>query len=484
VFCVLAVTASGIVAGDAVMERLRPAPAERKPGGGIPWRPALQSADAPTPQLVPVVSRQHPDAAAPTLEAAVARTFEVPLAEIPTGTAAPATVPPSTVDPTTSATAAADDGLGGETTRVVVRRGDTLLDILGRVGIGAAEAHAALTGLRAVYDPRTLRPGQALEIGIGPATGSGDTTLASLSLDVDPTSAIALTREDDGTFKAEPVDRDLDHHLALAAGTIERSLYVSASRTGMPAATIADFIKIFSWDVDFQRDLHPGDRFEAVIEEARDQHGRTVGAGRIRFASLTVDGKLLRAYRHERADGTSEYLDATGRPLRKWLLRTPIDGARLSSAFGMRHHPILGYSRMHKGVDFAAPTGTPIYAAGDGIVEFEGLKHGYGKYVSLRHNKDYDTAYAHMSRLAKGLQRGSRVVQGQVIGYVGATGLATGPHLHYEVVKDGTPINPLALKTIMADPLGGAGLLAFEAERTSTDRERSALEHERQLAER
>ena len=365
-----------------------------------------------------------------------------------------------------------------------MRRGDTLLDILGQAGIGVAEAHAALTSLRALYDPRTLRPGQTIELGLDPGADPGDVSLASLSLGVDPANVIALTRGDDGSFKALPVERDLGHRRALVAGVIQSSLYESARRAGMPPATIAELIKIFSWDVDFQRDIRPGDRFEALLDEQLNADDESVGEGRVLFASLTVDGQSLRAYRLDRPDGSSDYLDASGRPLRKWLLRTPIDGARLSSPFGMRRHPILGYSRMHKGVDFAAPTGTPIFAAGDGVVDFIGIKSGYGKYIRLRHNRDYGTAYGHMSRFARDVRRGSHVQQGQVIGYVGATGLATGPHLHYEVLKDGDQINPMSLKTMVADALTGPELLAFKTERVALDSERAALEQERRLAER
>ncbi len=472
----------GVGIAGMVVGTLRPSTDAETADRGAAWQPAVQSDSDPTPVLVPAMALSQPDGEGATLEVAVARTSEGAAARLPA--ALPATTAPLQPALGNTDTGTADNAAESETTRVVVRRGDTLLNILGRAGIGTAEAHAALSSLRTVYDPRTLRAGQALDIGLETSTDPGDTRLASLSLNVDPTSAIALTREEDGTFKAEPVERDLDHSRALAAGTIQSSLYESATRAGLPAATIADFLKIFSWDVDFQRDLHPGDRFEAVVEQARDQDGKLVGAGRILFASLSVNGELLRAYRLERSDGTSDYVDATGRPLRKWLLRTPIDGARLSSPFGMRRHPILGYSRMHKGVDFAAPTGTPIFAAGDGVVDFIGIKSGYGKYIRLSHSREYDTGYGHMSRFARGLHRGSRVRQGQVIGYVGATGLATGPHLHYEVLKDGTQINPMSLKTMVADRLTGPQLLAFEKERTAIDRERAALEHERQLAQR
>ncbi len=486
--------ALGTVTGAVLFEALRPA-LEAEPADGTPVRQAALRHAAPPGAAVTAAALQDVRADAPVLELAVASPDEAGAvsAATPPALAVPDSVAPIAPGPTTLdgsvGTPAADpaEAAGGpdpDTTRVVVRRGDTLLDILGRAGIGVAEAHSALTSLRALYDPRTLRPGQTIELGLDSGAESGDVSLASLSLGVDPANAIALTREDDGSFKALPVERELGHRRALVSGVIQSSLYESARRAGMTPALIAELMKIFSWDVDFQRDIRPGDRLEAVLDESLDADGEAVGDGRILFASLTANGQSLRAYRRDRPDGSSEYLDASGHPLRKWLLRTPIDGARLSSPFGMRRHPILGYSRMHKGVDFAAPTGTPIFAAGDGVVELIGIKSGYGKYIRLRHNRDYGTGYGHMSRFARGLHQGSRVQQGQVIGYVGATGLATGPHLHYEVLKDGDQINPMSLKTMVADALTGSELLAFETERAAVDRERAALEQERRLAAR
>jgi murein DD-endopeptidase MepM/ murein hydrolase activator NlpD len=225
-------------------------------------------------------------------------------------------------------------------------------------------------------------------------------------------------------------------------------------------------IKMLSWDVDFQRDIQPGDRFEVMYERYYTDGGKFVRTGDVLYANLILSGKSHPIYRHTSKGGTTDYFDAKGVSARKALLRTPIDGARLTSNFGKRHHPILGYTMMHRGVDFAAPVGTPIYAAGDGIVDVREREGAYGNYIRVRHNSDYATAYAHMSRFAPRIQKGSRVKQGQVIGFVGSTGRSTGPHLHFEVLQKGQQINPMAVKMPIGDKLAGAELERFAQQRT------------------
>ena len=200
------------------------------------------------------------------------------------------------------------------------------------------------------------------------------------------------------------------------------------------------------------------------------------------FAALTLSGQRRELTRFTPSSGKTDYFDQKGRSVRKTLMRTPIDGARLSSGFGMRRHPILGYSRMHRGVDFAAPKGTPIYAAGDGVVERAGRNGGYGKYIRLRHNGSYKTAYAHLSGYAKGVKRGRRVRQGQIIGYVGSTGQSTGPHLHYEVMVNGKQVNPRKIKLPSGEKLKGADLEAFLAIRGETQRLAAAVKAPTRLA--
>jgi murein DD-endopeptidase MepM/ murein hydrolase activator NlpD len=229
-------------------------------------------------------------------------------------------------------------------------------------------------------------------------------------------------------------------------------------------------IRAFSYDVDFQREIHPGDTFSALYERVHDEFGNATGVGRLLYGEMVLSGVRLRLYRFTTPDGETGFFNAVGENIRKPLLRTPIDGARLTSNFGMRFHPILGYSRMHRGVDFGAPIGTPVYAAGDGVVTRAGRASGYGNYIEIDHNQEYATAYGHLSEFARGLHEGARVRQGDVIGYVGMTGMATGPHLHYEVHDYGVQIDPLSVRMPALTQLAGSQLKAFQNTRSAVDR--------------
>jgi murein DD-endopeptidase MepM/ murein hydrolase activator NlpD len=368
--------------------------------------------------------------------------------------------------------------------QVDVRRGDTLMDILTRFGIARGQAHAAIASLSDVYDPRRLRIGQQLALELEDDEAQGPIRLASLSLNLDFTQDVVVTRDADGGFAALAIERALRHETVRGAGRIDDSLYLSGERAGVPQDVLAEFIRLFSWDVDFQREIQPGDAFEALFERVSTEDGAEMRGGDVLFAALTVGGRAIEAYRFEHGDGEVDYFDRNGRSLRKFLLRTPIDGARLSSGFGPRRHPVLGYNRMHRGVDFAAPTGTPVFAAGDGVVDFVGNNGGYGKFIRIRHNSEYATAYAHLNGYARGLTRGQRVRQGQIIGYVGTTGMSTGPHLHYEVIRSGNQINPLSVRAAVADALSGRELERFQRTLAAIDRDRRELARGTQLASR
>ena len=222
--------------------------------------------------------------------------------------------------------------------------------------------------------------------------------------------------------------------MAVAA-PIDDSFYAAGRDAGLSPQILAEMIRLLSWDVDFQRDLHPGDRLEVVYQRLLDEDGEHVADGELDFVGLRPATRVIEAYRHIAGEGRSDFYDRQGRSLRKWLLRTPVDGARLSSGFGARRHPILGYTRLHRGIDFAAPKGTPVLAAGAGVVEAAGRNRGYGNYVRLRHNRDFVTAYAHLAAVRARTAAGSpgRARSGDRL--VGATGLATGPHLHYELLE-------------------------------------------------
>jgi murein DD-endopeptidase MepM/ murein hydrolase activator NlpD len=358
---------------------------------------------------------------------------------------------------------------------IEVRPGDTLYGVLVDAGVTEDEARGAVGAISDVFSPRELRAGQEITLNITTASGTrqggADPQLMSLSFEPDVATDVTLTRSDAGDFVASAVDKPIVQENRLAAGVIDSSLFDAAQEAGVPMPVVADLIKTFSFDVDFQRDIQDGDSFEVLYERSENEAGQFVKAGKILFASLTLSGKDIPIYYFER-DGEGEYFTPGGEAIRKSLLRTPVDGARITSGFGMRMHPLLGYSKMHKGIDFGAPTGTPIYAAGSGTVVEIGRKGSYGNYIRIRHNGDYQTAYAHMSRFAKGLVKGEKVKQGQVIGYVGATGRATGPHLHYEILVDGSQVNPTKVKMTASNKLAGKQLKAFQAQVAKIDAER------------
>lgn len=370
---------------------------------------------------------------------------------------------------------------------IEVRPGDTLYGVLVDAGVSEDEAKDAVGAISDVFSPRALRAGQEITLKITTASGTrqrdADPQLMSLSFEPDVTTDVKLTRSGTGDFVAAAVDKPLVEDNRRAAGIIDSSLFGAAQEAGVPMPVVANLIKTFSFDVDFQRDIQDGDAFEVLYQRMENEDGEFVKAGKILFASLTLSGKTIPVYYFER-DGDGEYFTPKGEAIRKSLLRTPVDGARITSGFGMRMHPLLGYSKMHKGIDFGAPTGTPIYSAGSGIVAEIGKKGAYGSYVRIRHSGEYQTAYAHMSRFAKGLIKGQKVKQGQVIGYVGATGRATGPHLHYEIMVSGAQVNPAKVKMTASNKLTGKQLKAFQAQMAKIDADRKRQTVQQLVAER
>jgi murein DD-endopeptidase MepM/ murein hydrolase activator NlpD len=388
---------------------------------------------------------------------------------------------PSSVGPE----AAFDVEIAGEKRVIEVRRGDTLFGLLTKAGLSETEAQAAGHTLADVFSPSDLKVGQ--EITLNFATDAGpaadpDTKLVALTLQPSMERDVKLTRDADGQFIAAAINRPLTERVDRAAGQIDISLFESAHDAGVPVGLIGEIIKAYSYDVDFQRDIHEGDSFEVMYERFDNEKGDLAKAGRLLYASLMIGGKPMPIYYFER-DGDGEYFTADGVAVRKSLLKTPIDGARITSGFGMRVNPILGYSAMHQGIDFGAPMGTPIFAAGNGVIEEMGWKNGYGKWVKIRHNGTYETGYAHTSRFASGLQKGSKVKQGQVIAYVGTTGNSTGPHLHFEIMVNGQHVNPSTVKTVASDKLNGPALKAFKAQVASIQSQRRELINRAEIAD-
>jgi len=364
-----------------------------------------------------------------------------------------------------------------------IGRGDTLAGLLTGSGISNADAHAAITALSKHFEPRRIKKGQKIAVRfIAPASGTpksrapGPGRFIGLQIEPDYNTAIVVTRNSAGNgFTASSVEKSLTREMAVADGVIKSSLYVSGRKADVPNSVLVEMIRAYSWDVDFQRDIRADDGFKVMYERVYDDHGNHVHSGDIRFARLTLSGKRHTIYRFQTKDGDDDYFDERGQSARKALMRTPIDGARLSSGFGRRRHPILGYKKMHRGIDFAAPRGTPIYAAGNGTIVKAGRNGAYGIYIKIRHNNRYSTAYAHMKGLARSARRGKRVKQGQIIGYVGTTGRSTGPHLHYEILDGGRRTNPMRVKMPSGRKLKGKELAAFQTARLAFDQQYAGL---------
>ncbi|MGH1377889.1 MAG: peptidoglycan DD-metalloendopeptidase family protein [Alphaproteobacteria bacterium] len=345
---------------------------------------------------------------------------------------------------------------------IKINSGDTVGGALQDSGVSGAEAYRAVKAMGKYYDPRSVKPGQAISIRMEPSDSG--MRLSTINMKISATKGIAISRGDDGRFVAVLDEKKVVLQTKAANAEIETSLYGSAARAGIPASIVAEIIKIYSYDVDFQRDIRRGDKVEALYETYETEDGDFARYGNVLYASLMVGGKTIPVYRYKSDDGIVDYYRENGTSLKRILMQTPIDGARMSSGYGMRRHPVLGYNKMHKGVDFAAPRGTPIYAAGNGVVEKAGRHGGYGNYIRIRHKNGLQTAYAHMRKFAKGMSAGKRVSQGQVIGYVGTTGRSTGPHLHFEVLKNGKQVNPKSVKSSGGEKLAGKSLRNFQKE--------------------
>lgn len=342
-----------------------------------------------------------------------------------------------------------------------VGSGDTLMDMLTGANVPADEATNAIAALRKIYDPRKLQVGQRVTVLFEPRRG-GSKRFVGLEFVPDVVRSVSVLRKGDGEFTSNEVEKTVTRQPVAAQAVIRSSLFEAGSAANVPVSVMMALIKDYSYDIDFQRDLQPGDRFEVLYERLVTADGKVAGEGDILYATLVLSGEEFPIFRHKSRDGRVDYYNREGESIRRALLRTPIDGARITSGFGMRHHPILGFSKMHKGMDFGAPTGTPIFAAGSGVVEQVGPHGAYGNYIRIRHNTQISTAYAHLSRIAKGTKRGARIDQGDVIGYVGTTGRSTGPHLHYEVLKAGQQVNPKSIDLPTGEKLQGRELQAFE----------------------
>ncbi|WP_455376731.1 peptidoglycan DD-metalloendopeptidase family protein [Kaarinaea lacus] len=334
---------------------------------------------------------------------------------------------------------------GIEWKTVKVKKGETLASIFSKLKLDPKELHKIVRLGQSTSKLKRLIPGEELKFMII------DGKLSEMVYVINDTQSLHVLRSGD-SFTASEVKLELNKRIAYAAGKIESSLFIAAQEAGIPGSMTMELAGIFGWDIDFVLDVKTGDRFSLVYEEFF-YDGKKVKNGAILAAEFMNKGKTYRAVRYVDADGRAEYFTPEGQSMRKRFLRTPVDFTRISSKFGKRFHPVLNRMRAHKGVDYAAPTGTPINAAGDGKITFIGKKGGYGNTVEIQHAGRYSTVYAHMKSFKRGLKKGSRVLQGDVIGYVGSSGLATGPHLHYEFRINGIHRNPLTVKLPDATPI-------------------------------
>lgn len=377
-----------------------------------------------------------------------------------------------------------------------VKSGDTILKILLDLGANESDIFTILAEMKKVYNPRSITTRDVISINhkvkVEYDKKAKDDKKAinkkviinSLSIAPSSEKIISVYRDHKGHYQSKEEKVKISKYISKYSTTIKNGLYLDGVRSGVSPTAVMNMINLYSYDVDFQRDVKTGDSFEMLVESYYTEDGKKVKDGNILFSSLKLRkrSKPIDIYLHT-ANGKSKYYNSKGNSNRKTLLRTPINGARVSSTFGMRRHPVLGYSRMHKGIDFAAPRGTPILAAGDGKITYYSRRGGYGKFVKIRHTKEYSTAYAHASRYVRGLRVGSRVKQGQVIAYVGTTGRSTGPHLHFELIRKGKAVNPSKVKATSGSKLRGKALRAFKDTKNKIDKYRKNIPNQIKISQ-
>ena len=335
-----------------------------------------------------------------------------------------------------------------QTTSTRIKAGDNAIEALVRLGFDRSTSHYLINKANATYKLRNIRAGKSF-------TRTDSPEGIDIYYNIDGEKRLHLQKAVGGEGWQSMLDQRTVHtRQRFASGTIQDSLFASAENAGMDQRTTMNLVDIFAWDIDFARDLRNGDSFQVVYEERYDDEGKMLESS-ILAAEFTNQGSKFKAVRYEQANGKVDYFTPEGKSMRKAYLKAPVKFSRISSTFKTkRKHPVLGYTRAHRGVDYASPSGTPIHAIGDGVVTFVGWKGGYGRYISIRHNnRNHTTAYAHMRSYAKGLRKGMKVRQGKIIGYVGMSGLATGPHLHFEFKSRGRAVNPLTVKHPPAQPV-------------------------------
>jgi murein DD-endopeptidase MepM/ murein hydrolase activator NlpD len=356
---------------------------------------------------------------------------------------------------------------GATKVELKVRNGDSIQRILYDQKISPTEVNNVLNALRREYNVGTLRNDQKVYL-IVKREKNGN-FVSRLTVNIDNITSVHVFLNKDNVYETKRVTKILTKKNHLVETTIDRGIYRTAKQSGIENSIVAQFARLYGFEVDFQRDLKKNDKIKIFYERYLDDDGVSQRTGNIIYSEITNVERNIVLYRYEYPNGSIAYFTPEGKSIEKSLMRTPINGAKLSSRYGFRIHPILGYNQMHQGTDFAAPIGTPVMASGAGTVEYSGWKGGYGKFISIRHSSVYQTNYAHLQDYAKGMRRGTKVQQGQVIGYLGSTGSSTGPHLHYEVVVNGRKENSQTLKLPSAAPLEGNNKNFFEIQKRNID---------------
>jgi len=359
-----------------------------------------------------------------------------------------------------------------ETIKFKVQSGDTFEKLLNQLNITNIEKDKILKKVLKQKYANKLKKNQEIVFKIDKKEPY---KVLKFSIEISKTKSILFTRNiQSDNFSYKEIQKNLIKKLSYQESEITNSLYASAIKNGIPPSIIIDFARVYGFQIDFQRDIWKNDSFQILYENFVDDKGKVIETGNIIFAKLILQGKDFPLYGFKTKEGY-DYFDNFGKSVRKSLMKTPINGARLSSKFGLRKHPILGFNKMHRGTDFAAPKGTPIMASGDGKIIRARWCGGGGNCIKIKHNSTYSTVYAHLSKFARITKEGARVKQGQIIGYVGSTGMSTGPHLHYEVIENGRKINSQTLKLPSGKILKGKERELFEITKIKIDVTKSEL---------
>ncbi len=355
----------------------------------------------------------------------------------------------------------------------IVKEGDNYESIINSITIPTDEKKIFLETIKKNKKIKILRPNQKIFFKVDK---KNTPKIIEFNIEISKKKEIYYVRDfTSNQFSSKILEKKLNKTLVYKESKITNSLYQTALDLNIKPNVIIEFARLYGFQVDFQRDIWKDDSFQIIYEEFLNDKMEIIETGNIIFANLNLQNEDLKLYRHEFETNKIDYFDENGKSMRKTLMKTPINGARLSSSFGKRKHPILGFTKMHTGTDFAAPTGTPILASGDGVVVRARWCGGGGNCVKIRHNRVYQTVYAHMSKFGRGIKKGTKVKQGQIIGYVGSTGLSTGPHLHYEVIENGKKINSQKLKLPSGKILRGKQRKIFEVSKIKIDVLKSEL---------